>query len=265
MKIGIFDSGVGGLLLLKSISKQLPQYDYLYLGDTKRVPYGGRSQETIYQFTLEAVEYLFQNDCKLIILACNTASTRALRRIQREYLPKYYPDRRVLGVIVPTVETAVQIGSSRIGVLATQATVSSNAIVEEFKKIKPNVKVYQQAAPLLVPLIENDGLQWAGPILREYLKPLLKQKVEAIVLGCTHYPILKRGIRSVVGKGIQIISQDDIVPAKLKSYLQKHPEIEKVLSRRKKIDLRVTDLTEHYEKLSQKWLGSKVKHKLVSL
>ena len=264
MKIGIFDSGVGGLLLLNTISKKLPQYDYVYLGDTKRVPYGNRSQETIYQFTKEAVEYLFKNNCKLVILACNTASTRALRRIQREYLPKHYSDRKVLGVIIPTVEVvAGHKEISRVGVLATQATVSSNAIVEEYKKLNSKAHVYQQAAPLLVPLIENNCMKWIKPILLEYLKPILKHKVQAILLGCTHYPILKQTIRNIVGKDIKVISQDELLPSKLKSYLERHPEIENKLGKNGRIDLQVTDLTEHYLALSKKWLGKNIKSKLI--
>lgn len=135
MKIGIFDSGLGGLFVLRSIQRVLPQYDYVYLGDTKRVPYGGRSQETIYRFTKQAVEYLFRRGCIVIILACNTASARALRKLQREYLPKYYPNRRVLGVIIPTVEAALKHSSKTVGVLATESTVESGAYIREIKSV----------------------------------------------------------------------------------------------------------------------------------
>ena len=265
MKIGIFDSGVGGLVLLKSIAKKLPQYDYLYLGDTKRVPYGGRSQDTIYQFTKEAVDYLFQNNCKLVILACNTASTRALRRLQREYLPKHYPDRKILGVIIPTVEVVIElIDINKVGVLATQATVNSDVFIEECIKLNPKLKIYQQAAPLLVPLVEHDGMKWAEPILKHYISPLLKQKVQAIILGCTHYPIFKTALRRLVGKNVNIISQDEIVPAKLLKYLRNHSEIEKTLSKHGKVELRVTDITEHYKTLTRKWFGKDIPIKKVS-
>lgn len=266
MKIGIFDSGLGGLLILKSIIKHLPKYDYLYLGDTKRVPYGNRSQETIYEFTKAAVDYLFKHDCKLVILACNTASARALQKIQREYLPKYYPDRKVLGVIIPTVEKATEeLDISRVGVLATQATVNSNTFIEEFKKLNPKIKVFQQAAPLLVPFIENNSTKWVKPILTEYLKPLLKKHIQTILLSCTHYGILKQLIRKMVGKQIKVISQDELIPGKLESYLHNHPEIEQKLSKHSKISLEVTDKTEYYEKLSQKWLGKKAKLNVVNL
>lgn len=260
MKMGIFDSGLGGLLLLKAIADKLPKYDYIYLGDTQRVPYGGRSQETIYQFTKEAVDYLFRKNCDLVILACNTASTRALRRLQREYIPQHYPNRRVLGVIIPTVEIATNDKEiKRVGVLATQATASSNAFTKEFKKLNPKVKVYEQAAPLLVPLIENDSLKFADPILSEYIKPLLSKNVNVILLGCTHYSILKSKFRKLVGKSIKIISQDELLPTKLENYLKRHPALEKRLSKNGKKQLLVTDITVHNQHLAQQWFGKNVK------
>ncbi|MFH1246327.1 MAG: hypothetical protein V1489_00940 [Candidatus Liptonbacteria bacterium] len=195
-KIGVFDSGVGGLLIMKALVKNLPEYDYVYLGDTARVPYGNRSQEIIYQFLEEAVEYLFNKNCSLIIVACNTASAEALRRIQREYLPEYYPGRRVLGVIIPTAEEALPIRRKnknqnadnnagnkhkKIGILATEGTVSSEAYVREIKKINSRISVFQEPAPLLVPLIENGGLKWTDPILESYLRPLLKKKIDTLI------------------------------------------------------------------------------------
>ncbi|MBC7982142.1 glutamate racemase, partial [Candidatus Parcubacteria bacterium] len=178
MNIGIFDSGLGGLLITKSLIKKLPQYNYTYLGDTKRVPYGNRSPETIYDFLKESVEYLFENNCKLILVACNTASAQALRKIQQEFLPEKYPDRRVLGVIIPTCEVALENKKSKkIGILATNATVNSNAFIIELKKIKPDIQVIQNPAPLLVPFIENDSLQLVTPVLEKYLKPF-KGKID---------------------------------------------------------------------------------------
>ena len=266
MRIGFFDSGLGGLLIFKSVIRRLPQYDYLYLGDTKRVPYGNRSQKTIYQFTKKAVDYLFSKNCQLVVLACNTASALALRKIQKEYLPKYYPAKRVLGVIVPTIEAALENGQSkRIGVLATQSTAASKVFVKELKKINPKLKVFQQAAPLLVPLVENNGIKWAGPIIKEYLKPLLKKKVDAIILGCTHYPILKNKIRQMAGKNIAVLSQDEIIPAKLQDYLARHPEIEKRLGKYGERIFLVTDITKNFQTTAKKWLGRNISLKLINL
>ena len=267
MKIGIFDSGLGGLFILKSIIKKLPQYDYFYLGDTQRTPYGTRSHAAVYQFTKEAVGYLFHQNCQLIILACNTASARALRKIQGEYLPKNYPSKRVLGVVIPTAEAIFEnkMEPKRIGTLATQGTVNSGAFIKEIRKINKEVKIFQQAAPLLVPLVENDGLKWAEPILRKYLRSLLSERINALVLGCTHYPILKNKIRKIIGKNIRIISQDGIIPAKLKNYLQRHSEIEKKLTQKRKRIFAVTDLTENFQHTAQKWLGRNIKLKKIRL
>lgn len=264
MKIGFFDSGLGGLFLLKKTVKLLPQYEYLFLGDLKNSPYGNRSPEAVYDLTCRAVNYLFKEDCQLIILACNTATILALRKIQREYLSANYPDRRVLGVLVPTLEDVIDQGVKRIGVLATLATVKSEAYSREIKKINSQIKIFQNAAPLLVPLVENDGLRWVEPILKEYLRPLLRKKVEALILGCTHYPILKNRIKKVIGKKIKIISQDEIISKKIKEYLIKHSEIERKISRNRKITLEVTDLSDGFLKLAKKWFGKKINLKTVS-
>lgn len=256
MNIGVFDSGLGGLTILRALVRDLPQYSYLYLGDTQRVPYGNRSQETIYQYTKEAVDYLFKRDCQLIIIACNTVSAQALRRIQQEYLPAHYPDRRVLGVIVPTAEAVQELGASRVGILATTATIESKAFPRECKKVSPKVKIFQQAAPLLVPLIEHDGLKWSMPILEAYLRPLLEKKIDTLVLGCTHYPHAKRQIRRIVGKGVHIVAQDEILPKKLEAYLVRHPEIEQKLSKSAKIQILVTDITPTFRKMTRRWFGN---------
>jgi len=262
MKIGVFDSGLGGLILLRAIVKKLPQYDYIYLGDTQRVPYGNRSQAAIYEFTKQAVDFLFKKNCQLIVFACNTASAVALRRIQREYLPKDYPKRRVLGVIIPTAEAAAKF--KRVGVLATESTVNSGAFTRELKKLNKEIRIWEQAAALLVPLVENDALKWAEPILGGYLSPLLARDVEAIVLGCTHYPLLKKLVRRLA-KGAKVISQDEIVPGKLASYLGHHSEIARRLSRHRKRELYVTDLTENIQQKARKWLGASIKLHLVRL
>jgi glutamate racemase len=256
MNIGVFDSGLGGLIVTRELVKSLPEYDFVYLGDTKRVPYGNRSEETIYEFTRSAVEHLFtKKKCSLIIVACNTASARALRRVQREYLAKYFPNRRVLGVIIPTAEELN--GAKKIGVLATAATVRSGAFVREIKKVNRKAEVFQNPAPLLVPLIEQNALKHSKPFLEEYLKPLLKKKIDTLVLGCTHYPILKNQIKKAVGQNVKVISQADIIPKKLKDYLRRHSEIERKLSKNSKIELLVTDKTEHYESLAKSWFGKK--------
>jgi len=259
MKIGIFDSGVGGLLVTQAIAEKLPQYDYIYLGDVARVPYGNRSSAVIYQFTKEAIDYLFKQNCQLIIVACNTASAEALRKIQQEYLPKKYPGRRVLGVLIPAAEVAAGLSQSgKIGVLATQGTVSSNAIKQEIIKLRPKAKITQVPAPLLVPLIENNGLKWIQPILQSYLKPLIEANIDTLVLGCTHYPFVKDMIRELVGPQINVVSQDEIVPAKLADYLNRHPEIESKLTRNSTQDFLVTDQTDWLNELAEKLFAQKI-------
>lgn len=263
MKIGIFDSGVGGLIIWRAIVKKLPEFDYIYLGDTKRVPYGNRSQDTIYEFTKEAVEYLFQRGCLLVVLACNTASAQALRRLQRKFLPKHYPGRRILGVVVPTLEAIADKNFRSLGILATQATVNSQVYAKEGRAINSKIKIFQEAAPLLVPLVENGGAKFSRPVLKSYLRPLMQKKVQALVLACTHYPLLKNKIRKLCGKNIKIISQDEIIPAKLSEYLNRHPEIQKRLSKKGEYQMLVTDLTPHIQKLARLWFGKNLKPKLI--
>ncbi len=264
MKIGVFDSGLGGLFVMRALARELPRYDYVYLGDTARVPYGNRSPRTVYQFLEEAVEYLFRKDCGLIVVACNTASAEALRKIQRQYLPRHYPKRRVLGVIIPTAEEALKDPKTkRIGVLATQGTVNSGTYVREAKKLNPRVKVYENAAPMLVPLIENDELRRAEPFVRVYLAPLKRKKVEKIILGCTHYPALKSMIKRI--SGVPVVSQDELIPRKLKDYLKRHPEIDSRLSKKGRKELLVTDITPAYVEITRRWFGSNAVLKKVNL
>jgi glutamate racemase len=266
MKIGIFDSGLGGLFIAKALVKRLPQYDYMYLGDTQRLPYGNRSHDTVHQFLRQSVDYLFKHGCGLIIVACNTASAEALRQIQQEYLPKHYPRRKVLGVIIPTAEAALKDPEiKRVGVLATQGTVGSGAYIREFKKLRTDVTIFQQAAPLLVPLIESNAVRFADPILRAYLQPLLEKKIDVLILGCTHYPILKRQIKNICGPGIKIISQDEIISGKLADYLNRHPEVEKGLGKKKRREFLVTDLTDTAKILSKKWFGTDARFSLIKL
>lgn len=264
MKIGVFDSGLGGLAIAQAIMASLPQYEYLYLGDTKRVPYGGRSQETIHEFTSQALSYLFENDCQLIILACNTASAEALRKSQQQYLPMHYPDRRVLGVVIPTAEAAFEFGSRRrVGVLATRSTVESGAYVRELTRQCPDVEVVQQAAPLLVPLIEHQGRKYLQPVLKDYIQPLEEAGVESILLGCTHYCMLKREVRALTD--LPVISQDEVVPNKLVNYLERHPEIRSKLGTSGRRHYHVTDVTPGYLEFAAEIVGADLELCKVSL
>ncbi|HDQ22968.1 MAG TPA: glutamate racemase [Candidatus Uhrbacteria bacterium] len=267
MKIGIFDSGLGGLIILKDIIKKLPQYDYIYLGDSARVPYGNRSQETIYEFTRQAVDFLFKQDCQLIIIACNTASAEALRKIQQEWLPVNYPDRRVLGVIRPVVEKAVEVAKKKIGVIGTKGTVSSQAYIQEIAKLDPKMEVMQQACPLLVPLIEeawqkNDVTK---KVLRTYLKPLKLAEIDTLILGCTHYPILYKEIQGIMGARTKVLHSGEIVADALADYLNRHSEIENKLDKNSNNIYYVTDLSPHYEKLGEGWFGKRIRFEKVSL
>lgn len=264
MKIGIFDSGLGGLIVAKSIVKSMPEYDYVYLGDTKRVPYGNRSHEAVYEFTRECVDYLFKKEnCALVVVACNTASARALRKIQQEYLPENFPDHKVLGVLIPAAEESAKY--KRVGILGTKGTVDSETFPKEIKKLNKKVITFQNSAPMLVPLAEEGEIKNAEPFIKQYLQPFLNKKLDALVLGCTHYPIFKGKIRKLLPKGVKVISQDEIIPKKLKEYLGLHQEITKKLSKNKTAKILVTDLTKSVNILSKKWFGVKTKPKLIKL
>jgi len=264
MKIGIFDSGVGGLIIGRAIRKAMPEYDYVYLGDTKRVPYGDKSHETVLKFTEEAIDYLFQKEnCAIIIIACNTASAQALREMQQKYLIKKFTDRKVLGVLIPTAEIASVY--KRIGIIATVGTVNSNTFPVEIKKLNKKTEVFQNPAPMLVPLIEEGEKVLAVQFIKKYLKPFLNKKLDAVALGCTHYPFYKNEIKKILGSKVKVLSQDEIIPKKLKDYFIKHPEIEKKLARNKKAKILVTDITPNIKKLSQKWFGENTKPELINL
>ncbi len=264
MRIGIFDSGLGGLTIAQAVIRRLPEYDYLYLGDTKRVPYGNRSQEVIHEFTEQALDYLFAHDCKLVILACNTASAEALRKSQQEYLPNRQPDRKVLGVLIPAAEAAAETaGDGPVGVIATAATVASKSYEREIQRIRPELTVVQCATPLLVPLVENDGLKYADEVLSDYLAPLEAAGITSLILGCTHYCVLKDKVRGLLG--IPVVSQDEVVPEKLANYLQRHPEIESKLTRRGTRSYKVTDLPYGYGDLVQGLTGERIELELVSI
>lgn len=271
MKIGIFDSGFGGLNIMKSIVNQLPQYDYIYFGDTARTPYGTRSQETIYQYTEEAVDFLFKKDCQLIILACNTASAEALSKIQHQYLKDNYPERRVLGVIIPACEKAIEISKNRrIGIMATTSTVESKTFFRELRKKDPSIKVFQQACPLLVPLVESGekDKEVVNKILLNYLNPLFQKNIDTLILGCTHYGLLENRIRKIIKdykQKIKVINEGPIVAEKLKDYLKRHPEINKKLSKKSKRQFYTTDLTNSFERLGSLFFGKKIKADKIKL
>lgn len=262
MKLGIFDSGLGGLLIAKAIRDEMPDLDCVYFGDTANMPYGSRSQDVIFNHTVAGIEFLFAQDCDLVIIACNTASAFALRKIQQEYLPGRHKGRNVLGVVVPTLEEAVEEGFKNIGLIATSYTVGTNIYGIELKKIRPDIKLSQNAAPLLVPLIENDGLRWAKPILEHYLRPLLDKNIEALILACTHYPFLKKEIQDIIGD-IKILSQDEIIPTKLKDYLARHPEYK--ISRGGTCEFYVSDLTSSYRKAAEDFYGAQLDIKKAAL
>jgi glutamate racemase len=266
--IGVFDSGFGGLTILKEIVRKLPQYDYIYLGDTARVPYGNRSKETVYEFTKQAVSFLFKNNCELIILACNTASSDALRRIQREYLPKHYPNKKVLGVLIPASEEAAEITrNNKVGMIGTSLTVESGAFKRELHKLDSKIKVFQQACPLLVPIVEAGEHQSEATrlVVEKYLKPLKAKGVDTLILGCTHYGILEKSIKKIMGSRVKIISEATVVSKSLKGYLKRHREIELRLGKNKQLQFYSTDLTEKFTTLGSKFFGRKIKAKKARL
>jgi glutamate racemase len=254
-KIGVFDSGLGGLFIANAIRKRLPAYDYLYLGDTLHLPYGRRSDAAIYDLCEKAMRYLFAEGCELVIIACNTASAAALRKLQQEFLAREFPDKRILGVVVPTLEAAIDHGATRIGMLATQRTVHSNIYDIELTKLNPSVTLTSVASPLLVPLIEEGGEKYLDVVLADYLKPIEDANVQSLILGCTHYVALKDHLKKML-PGTDLISQDDIIPAKLEDYLARHPEMEQRLSKGGTFVVRATDANENFQRNTNELIGA---------
>jgi glutamate racemase len=268
--IGVFDSGYGGLTVLKEMVARLPAYDYIYLGDNARAPYGNRSFETVYQYTLQCVQWLFDQGCPLVILACNTASAKALRTIQQHDLPKIAPDNRVLGVIRPTTEVVGNYTrTGKVGVLATRGTVLSDSYPIEIGKFYPELQVFQQACPLWVPLIENDEHDKPGAdyFVKEYTGQLLDQSagIDTILLACTHYPLLKDKIAQYLPAGSMLISQGEIVAASLVDYLQRHPEIEQRCSKGRHLRFFTTDSTEDFDNHASIFYGRSLRSEHVGL
>lgn len=255
-KIGIFDSGLGGLYVARAIRSALPEYDYAYLGDTLNVPYGGRSFEAIYRLSEAAIRYLFEvQNCDLAIIACNTASVMALSKLQKEFLVKEYPDRRILGVIVPTLESATELGATQIGLIATEYTVRSKIYEEEISKITPRATIYGQPTPLLVPLIENQGDKYMDMVLQDYLEPLIAKGLDSLILGCTHYIEIKDRVRTLTRHRVRVLSQDEIIPPKVKDYLARHPEMEQRLSKNGVFEVFATDVNPSFIKNVEKLMG----------
>jgi glutamate racemase len=280
--IGVFDSGFGGLTVLASLLEALPQYDYLFLADSARAPYGARSFDVIYDFTLESVEWLFDEGCTVVILACNTASTRALRTIQQVHLPARRPDRRVLGVVRPSVEalaglppgavpgeTAPSSATGIVAVLGTEGTVASDSYGIELRKLAPQLELIQQACPLWAPLVEagefdGPGTEW---FLRRNLDPVLNpdRLPQRLLLACTHFPLLLPGIRRIVPPSVEILAQGEIVASRLAAWLARHPDQEVRLSRNARRRFATTDDPAWFALRGERLLGRPLQAERVRL
>lgn len=261
--IGVFDSGYGGLTVFKSIAELLPQYDFVYLGDNARAPYGNRSFDTVHQYTLECVEWFFSQGCPLVILACNTASAKALRTIQQHDLPGLAPDRRVLGVIRPTAEVIGNYTSSgHVGVLGTRGTINSGSYEIEIHKFFPHVHVHPLACPMWVPLVENgehnsDGADY---FVKEYIDELIADapQTDTILLACTHYPMLMEKIKKYAPENVKVVAQGSIVADSLSGYLQRHPEMQNRLSTGGTMRFFTTDDTADFDRHATLFFGKDV-------
>lgn len=255
MKIGFFDSGLGGLTIMKAVSSQLPQYDYAYYGDTENLPYGDKTEEEIYRLTLVGINHLFAADCALVIIACNTASAETAKKIQDEYLPKYFPDRKVLGIIVPTIEMLDFEVPTKVALIGTKRTVESNKYLNELNNVRKDmVSLTQISTPELVPLIELGELKTAATQAIKRIESEAGES-EVVILGCSHYTQIKQALREYFGKNKIVLSQDEIIPSKLKDYLDRHEEIS---SRLTSEGTRTIHLTEHrpdYDNVMGQFLG----------
>ncbi|MCK9439182.1 MAG: glutamate racemase [Patescibacteria group bacterium] len=256
--IGVFDSGVGGLTVLRGFLKDHPEYDYIYLGDNANVPYGNKSMETIYNYTVKAVDFLYSQNCKLIIIACNSASAQALRKIQQEYLPVKYPGLKVLGVVRPIAEEIARLKNiERVGIIGTKATINSDVYGKEIRNLDRDLEVFQKATPLLVSLIEENWLKKPETkmILKKYLRKLKVKKVEALVLACTHYPFLLKDIKRIMGKNCQVLDTEKIISDSLLSYLNRHPELGIEKKMNPQLKFYATDNVEKFKELGEFFLG----------
>ena len=268
--IGVFDSGLGGLTILDGIRKRMPQYDYIYLGDNARAPYGTRSFDVVYQFTLQAVQKLFSMGCPLIILACNTASAKALRSIQQKYLPQAYPNRRVLGVIRPTAEVVGTLThSNHIGILATEGTIRSRSYMLEIEKLYPSATVVGQACPMWVPLVENGEYDTPGAdyFVKNSIDKLLHTDplIDTIILGCTHYPLLLPKIRQYTPSGITLMPQGKYIAESLETYFQRHPEMENRITKQGSCQYFTTESSEKFRESATIFLQEDIEVTHISL
>lgn len=268
--IGVFDSGYGGLTVLRDLRKRLPQYDYLYLGDNARAPYGSRSFDIVYRFTLEAVEKLFSMGCRMVVLACNTASAKALRTIQQHDLERIAPGRRVLGVIRPTTEILGSLSrNSHVGLFATPGTVSSGSYEIEVSKLWPQIKLTTHACPMWVPLVEN--LEADAPGADYFVKKEIDAifakdpQIDTLVLACTHYPLLLNKIKQYVADRADIVRQGEIVAESLADYLSRHPEIERELKRGASCQFLTTENPEKFNSLGEIFLSHPLKAQRVEI
>ena len=268
--IGVFDSGYGGLTILRDIRRALPQYNYLYLGDNARTPYGNRSFEVVYEFTRQAVRYLFEQGCQLVILACNTASAKALRTIQQVDLQRFDPQRRVLGVIRPTVEIVGDISRTRhVGILATDGTIRSQTYELEIKKLSPDIQVTGEACPMWVPLVECGEYNSLGAdyFVKERIEHLMSRDplIDSVILGCTHYPLLLGSIRKFMPSRVHVIEQGNYVAESLKNYLERHPEMKARLSRDGSIRFLTTERAEQFQQKAIIFMGEELEAERVQL
>lgn len=268
--IGIFDSGFGGLTVLSEIEALLPEYDYLYLGDNARTPYGNRSFSTVYNYTLQAVKWLFAQECPLVILACNTASAKALRSIQQTWLPDHTPDKRVLGVLRPVTEYAGTVsGSGHVGIFGTRGTVDSGSYVIELEKYFPGIKVTQEACPMWVPLVENGEAESDGAdyFIKQHIERLFDNDpdIDTVVLGCTHYPLLQKKIAAFIPEKVTIISQGAIVADRLKDYLSRHPDIASHCTKGENREFLSTEKPDVFERSAAIFYGSQITCNAVNL
>lgn len=268
--IGVFDSGYGGLTILNEFRKKLPEYDYLYLGDNARAPYGTRSYDVVYEYTLQAVRELFDRGCELVILACNTASAKALRSIQQRDLPGIDPNKRVLGVIRPSAEVIGSYSNTgHIGILATKGTVNSESYVIEIGHFSPEAVVTQQACPMWVPLIENhEHLSDSGKaFIQKDITSLLDKdpEIDTIVLGCTHYPLVQEYIESIVPNGLSVISQGEIVAKSLQDYLERHPGMDAKCTKQGTVTYLTTESKEEFDRNASQFIQDEVHSEHITL
>lgn len=255
MKIGFFDSGLGGLIIMKSVALLLPEYDYEFFGDTENLPYGDKTEEEIYEFTKHGIEHLFEKECSLVIIACNTASAETLRKLQDTYLKEEYPDRKILGVIIPVVEEVIECHARKTLLIATKRTVASSKYDREFAKFNSKPELFSLPTPDLVPLIEEGKIDEALELVFPIIDELIEKGGDSLILGCTHYTLLREGIKDRYGQDLMVFSQDEIIPKKVYSYLEAHPEITSKLTQGGTRNIHLSKHTNSYDHILKEMLG----------